>query len=65
MIIEGRVYNVINFVASGKHPPVIEMGCGENATKLFKERKTENGTIIGSGTPHSETAAKFRKLLYR
>ena len=64
MVIEGRVYDVTNFIASGIHPPVIEIGCGKDATRLFKERKKEDGTIIGSGTPHSKFAEKLLENYY-
>jgi len=64
MIIDGKVYDVTSFIALGKHPPVIEMGCGKDATKLFKERTTENGTKIGSGKPHSENATRLLENYY-
>jgi len=64
MVIDKKVYDVTSFIALGKHPPAIELGCGKDATKLFKERTMENGTKIGSGTPHSKKANDLLKNYY-
>ena len=53
--IEGKVYDVTEFIASGNHgggDTIIE-GCGLDATELFNTRP------MGSGTPHSDTARGF------
>jgi len=64
MIIENKVYDVAGFIALGKHPPQIEMGCGKNATRLFNEKTADDGTKIGSGKPHSESAKKLKENYY-
>lgn len=53
--IEGSVYDVTEYIASGMHgggPTIIE-GCGKDATELFNTRP------MGSGTPHSDKARSF------
>lgn len=52
--IDGKVYDVTPFVASGFHPgkDAILEGCGKDATELFNTRP------MGSGTSHSEKARK-------
>ena len=54
LAIEGKVYDVTPFIASGKHPggAAILEGCGKDATTLFMTRP------MGSGTPHSANAQK-------
>jgi len=64
LLIEGKVYDVTKFIASGKHPPDIEMGCGKDATILFKQRRTPDGQIIGSGKPHSAKAEELLQNFY-
>lgn len=56
LAIEGKVYDVTPFIASGKHPgkDAILQGCGKDATELYNTRP------MGSKTPHS---AKARELL--
>ena len=52
--IEGKVYNVTDFIASGNHGggDAIIAGCGLDATEMFNSRPSD-------GTPHSETARSF------
>ncbi len=64
LVIDNKVYDVTSFIALGKHPPQIEMGCGKDATKLFRERTTEEGEKVGSGTPHSENAKRLLENYY-
>ena len=54
LAIEGNVYDVTPFIASGFHPGklAILLGCGKDATVLFNTRP------MGSGTAHSERARK-------
>lgn len=49
--VEGKVYNVTAFIASGKHPggEAVLMGCGKDATSLFNAKPT-------NGQPHSPKA---------
>lgn len=52
LAISGKVYNVTEFIASGKHPGKdnILKGCGKDATTLFATKGKEDGK------PHSPTA---------
>jgi protein-disulfide isomerase/predicted heme/steroid binding protein len=58
LAIEGKVYNVTDFV--GKHPggKAILNGCGKDATKLFNERPTN------SKGPHPDQAKEVMKEFY-
>ncbi len=58
MAIEGKVYNVTDFV--GKHPggKAIINGCGIDATALFNERPTNNKG------PHPDQAKELLKEFY-
>ena len=53
--IEGKVYDVTEYIAGAKHPggEAILEGCGIDATELFNTRP------MGSGTPHSSSAKAF------
>lgn len=55
MAVEGKVYNVTDFV--GKHPggKAILGGCGKDATILFNERPTNNKG------PHPDEAREILK----
>ncbi len=57
MIVRDKVYDVTDFIA--RHPGGSEIvrGCGINATSLFESRTTENGETVGTGSPHSSSAA--------
>lgn len=56
-VIDGYVYDVTKFIASGKHPggDAVVAGCGKDATELFNTRP------MGSGTSHSDTARENAK----
>jgi cytochrome b involved in lipid metabolism len=64
LLINKKVYDVSAFIAAGKHPPAILMGCGKDATRLFETRTSETGEKIGSGKPHSENARKLLEQYY-
>jgi cytochrome b involved in lipid metabolism len=53
--IDGKVYDVTPYIASGAHPgkEAILEGCGKDATVLFNTRP------MGSGTSHSNTARSY------
>jgi cytochrome b involved in lipid metabolism len=53
MVIDGRVFDVTNFVESHPGGPAILQGCGTDATALFYERPS-------NGTPHSASAQALR-----
>lgn len=57
-IISGNVYDITSYIP--RHPggeDEIVAACGKDGTSLFTERKTEDGQSVGSGTPHSSSAA--------
>lgn len=60
LAIEGKVYDVTEFIESAKHPggAAILEGCGKDATELFNTRP------MGSKTPHSEKARGFLPQFY-
>ena len=63
MVINGKVYDVTNFIS--QHPsPAILLGCGKDATTLFETRMTETGEKIGSGTSHSQRAKDLLQQFY-
>lgn len=55
-IIAGNVYDISAYI--NRHPggQEITRACGQDATTLFTERKTSDGAVIGSGSPHSGAA---------
>lgn len=57
-IINTDVYDITNYVPIHQGGNEILRTCGANGTTMFTERATQNGEIIGSGTPHSDVAAK-------
>ncbi len=59
LAIEGKVYDVTDFIASEKHPggEAIIAGCGKDATAMFNERPSD-------GTAHSEKARSFLPNFY-
>lgn len=58
LIIEGKVYDVTEFIAQHPGGQVIVEGCGQDATDLFETRP------MGSGTPHSDKARGIRDDYY-
>ena len=54
-VVEGKVYDVTKYIASGMHKggDAILQGCGKDATKMFNTRP------MGSGTPHSDKARGY------
>ncbi|MBN1151167.1 cytochrome b5 domain-containing protein [candidate division WOR-3 bacterium] len=58
MVIDGKVYDVTEFVAAHPGGSAILEGCGKDATELFDTRP------MGSGTPHSERAREMLKKYY-
>ena len=60
LLVENKVYDVTNFIASGNHGggDAILAGCGIDATQLFNTRP------MGSNTPHSDKARSFLPSFY-
>lgn len=56
-IVSGSVYDITSYVS--RHPGGDEIlrACGEDATTMFTQREDASGDAIGSGTPHSSSAA--------
>lgn len=56
-IINGNVYDITSYVP--RHPGGDEIlrACGEDGTSLFTQRQDSSGNDVGSGTPHSSSAA--------
>jgi cytochrome b involved in lipid metabolism len=56
-IISGNVYDISPYIS--RHPGGDEIlrACGIDATILFTQRESTDGEQIGSGTPHSSSAA--------
>ena len=50
LLIDGKVYDVTNFISTHPGGLAIVQGCGMDATELFETRP------MGSGEPHSERA---------
>jgi hypothetical protein len=57
-IINTDVYDITNYVPIHQGGNEILRTCGANGTTMFTERTTQSGETIGSGTPHSDVAAK-------
>lgn len=58
MVIDGKVYDVSEFVSAHPGGKAILQGCGKDATELFETRP------MGSGTPHSQRARDLLKKYY-
>jgi hypothetical protein len=56
-IVKGRVYDITSYVP--RHPGGAEIlrACGTDGTSLFTQRTTTTGEKVGTGTPHSDSAA--------
>ena len=59
MAIEGKVYDVTQYIADNKHPggKYILEGCGKDATQQYNDRPENEG-------PHSATARALLKEFY-
>lgn len=55
-IIDGTIYNITSYIARHEGGKEILRACGTDATSLFKSRQTNDGKVIGTGTPHSDMA---------
>lgn len=55
-IIDGNVYDLTTYI--DRHPggdKILE-ACGVDGSRLFNNRETDEGEVIGSGSPHSNRA---------
>ena len=57
-IISSNVYDLTKYI--NRHPGGEEIvrACGQDATVLFTERRTSDGSSVGSGLSHSSTASE-------
>lgn len=55
-IIDGNVYDLTTYI--DRHPGGAEIleACGVDGSRLFNNRETDDGEVIGSGRPHSNRA---------
>ena len=58
LLIDGKIYDVTEFIPSHPGGQAILQGCGKDATTFFESRP------MGSGTPHSEQARIRRENYY-
>ena len=58
-IIGGAVFNLTDYISD--HPGGEELirACGTDSTSLFLSRRTPEGEVVGSGTPHSQAAEQL------
>ena len=56
-IISGSVYDLTSYVTRHPGGDDILRACGQDGTSLFTQRTDESGNEVGSGTPHSTSAA--------
>jgi cytochrome b involved in lipid metabolism len=57
-IIDGSVYNITAYIPRHPGGDEILLACGEDGSSLFNQRTTNDGERIGSGSPHSRSAAR-------
>jgi cytochrome b involved in lipid metabolism len=58
LVLDGKVYDVTEFINSHPGGEAILQGCGKDATELFETRP------MGSGTAHSLRARSIREQYY-
>lgn len=56
-IIDGSVYDITSYVSRHPGGDDILAACGTDGTTLFTQRTDDSGDAVGSGTPHSSSAA--------
>lgn len=56
--INGFVYDITSYIPRHPGGEEILQACGTDGTSLFTQRQTTEGENVGSGTPHSSTAAR-------
>lgn len=50
-VIDGKVYNLTSYIASGQHKPVIADGCGIDSTQMFNNVSKHSGSKAQSMLP--------------
>lgn len=61
-IVGGSVYDITAYLPDHPGGDDILLACGTDGTSLFSQRTTADGAAVGSGTPHSSTAASQLEL---
>jgi len=64
LAIDGKVYDVTAFISSHPGQDAILEGCGKDASSLFNQRTREDGSAVGSGSPHSQNARNLLPAYY-
>lgn len=54
LAIDGKVYDVTNFIASGQHNPQIIQGCGKDASTMFHQVDKHQGATAQSLLPQMQ-----------
>jgi hypothetical protein len=62
-IVDGNVYDLTSYIPQHPGGSDILLACGTDGSRLFNERTTEDGQEVGSGSPHSSSAAKSLEKL--
>ncbi len=62
-IIGDNVYDITSYVPRHPGGNEILLACGAHGSSLFFERQTETGEAVGSGSPHSSSAASQLETL--
>jgi cytochrome b involved in lipid metabolism len=62
-IVDGNVYDLTSYIPRHPGGSDILLACGTDGSSLFNERKTEDGQEVGSGSSHSNSAAKSLEQL--
>jgi hypothetical protein len=55
-IIDGNVYDITSYIPRHPGGDTILEACGLDGSNLFNQRRSEDGSVVGSGTPHSSGA---------
>jgi len=56
-IISGGVYDITSYISGRPGGDEILRACGQDATTFFTQRQDRSGNVVGSGEPHSSSAA--------
>ncbi len=57
-VVEGKVYDLTEYIAKDQHPPAIKDACGVDGTELFNTRGSKN-------SPHPQQAVEYLNTLYK
>lgn len=63
-VINGKVYDLTDYISRHPGGNTILATCGTDGTSLFDQRQTEDGQAVGSGSPHSSRAKQMLESYY-